>query len=182
MESLEDNVAIVAGGTGSVGEGLVRALLRAGAEVVVPYRNERKKAALGQYVADVGQGRLHCLPARLARNDSAVELRQALRERFVRIDLAVACLGGWYYGHGLHRMPFEDWRRVVEGHLHAHFLFMQSVLPVFYDQNRGTYIMVNGSAAEMVMPDSGVVSVMAAAQAMMTRVLCEDAKGTGVRA
>jgi predicted dinucleotide-binding enzyme len=62
MEFPKECVAVVAGGTGSVGEGLVRSLMQAGGEVVVPYRNVRKKNAqsdwvsaeqLGEYIARV---------------------------------------------------------------------------------------------------------------------------------
>ena len=96
-------------------------------------------------------------------------------------DLAVACLGGWYYGPSLHRMPEQDWHALVESHLHAHFVFAQTFLPLFYEHRSGVYMMINGSPSEMVTPDCGVLSVFAAAQAMMARVIADEAKGTGVR-
>ena len=46
-----------------------------------------------------------------------------------KVDLAVACLGGWYYGYPLHLMPLSDWKRLLEDNLTTHFLFMQSMLP-----------------------------------------------------
>ena len=84
---------------------------------------------------------------------SVQSFRNQLLERFGRIDLAIACLGGWYYGYSLHRMPFADWERVLQNNLTTHFLFMRAVLSLLHDQNHGTYVMINGGAAEVIAPD-----------------------------
>jgi hypothetical protein len=43
MRRLEGSVAVVAGGTGRVGEGLVRSFLMEGAQVVVPVRTKERE-------------------------------------------------------------------------------------------------------------------------------------------
>lgn len=41
--------------------------------------------------------------------------------------------------------------------------------------------MINGSASEFVVPHSGIISIVAAAQKMMTQVLFQEFKNTGVK-
>ena len=50
---MKKKTAVVAGGTGGVGEGVVKALLEADYKVIVPTRSEHKIARLREYVADV---------------------------------------------------------------------------------------------------------------------------------
>ncbi len=183
MGVLDGNVAVVAGGTGSVGEGIVRSFLREGAEVVVPCRSEQKRERLVSYVQDVAGDRLHLYPAIVSDEESVRDFRTAVIDNFPRVDLAVASLGGWYYGHSLHRMTFDDWNRVMHDHLTTHFLFLRAFVSLFHDhQNQtGTYVMINGGESKIPAPDSGVVSIAAAAQKMMSKVLAEESSGTNIR-
>lgn len=180
MAKLEGQTVVVGGGTGSVGEGLVRTFLAQGARVVVPYRNEEKRDRLVDYVSDVGTGELIMLEGNVGDEASIQAFRNELRSRADRVDLAVASIGGWYYGYSLHRMPFTDWQRVLHNNLTTHFLFMRAILSLMHDQNHGTYVMINGGASKLIAPESGMVSIVAAAQKMMTRVLVEEAKNTDV--
>ena len=183
MGVLEGKVAVVAGGTGSVGEGIVRALLREGAQVVVPCRSEQKREKLQEYVQELAGDRLHLYPAVVSDLQSVTEFRSAVLDNFPRVDLAVASLGGWYYGHSLHRMSFEDWNRIMHDHLTTHFLFLRAFVSLFHDhqQQTGTYIMVNGGESKRPAPDAGVVSIAAAAQKMMSKVLADESSGTAIR-
>lgn len=179
---LDGKCVVVAGGTGSVGEGLVRAFLQEGAQVIVPCRSPEKSERLESYVRNDGGDRLLCIPGNVGEEDSATEFWTAVRGRFPRIDLGVACLGGWYYGYSLHHMPITDWNRIIGNNLTSHFLFMRQCLSTFYEQNSGTYVMINGGASEIVAPESGAISIVAAAQRMMSRVIAEEAHGTNIRA
>ena len=181
MGRLTDQVVVVGGGTGSVGEGLVRSFLTEDATVFVPYRTEEKRDGLIDYVSDVTPGKLICLEGNVGDEASIQAFRNELRSRAERIDLAVACIGGSYYGYSLHRMPFTDWQRVLGSNLTTHFLFMRAMLSLMHDQNSGSYVMINGGASKLVAPESGMISIVAAAQKMMTKVLVQEAKGTDVR-
>jgi NAD(P)-dependent dehydrogenase (short-subunit alcohol dehydrogenase family) len=181
MAKLAGKNIVVAGGTGRVGEGLVRAFLLEGAQVIVPVRSTAKDQRLRSYVEGIETGKLFCLPTHVGEEDSIQEFRKRVLEQFKRIDLAVACLGGWYYGYPLHRMPYRDWQMILHDNLDTHFLFMKNFLSLLHDQNEGVFVMINGSPSEMIIPEEGATSIVAAAQAMMSRVLAEEAKTTGVR-
>ncbi len=181
MNELQDQVVVVGGGTGSVGEGLVRTFLEEGATVIVPYRSEEKRRSLEQYVGGIAQGELVCLEGNIGDEESIQVFRNELHRHTDHVDLAVACIGGWYYGYSLHRMPFADWQRVLHNNLTTHFLFMRAILSLMHDRNHGTYVMINGGASEVIAPESGMISIVAAAQKMMTKVLVQEAHGTDIR-
>ncbi len=181
MGILDGKVAVVAGGTGSVGEGIVHSFLNDGATVVVPTRSEGKRDRLAEYVGEPLAERLVCIPAFVGEEESVGRLRTQVISRFERVDIAVATIGDWYYGYSLHHMPFADWQRVLNDNLNTHFLFMRAFLSLFHQQKHGTYIMLNGGASEIVAPEAGVISIVAAAQKMMAKVLDVEARGTAVR-
>ena len=181
MKKLTDTIVVVAGGTGSVGEGLVRQFLSQGATVVVPYRSDAKRARLEQYVSDIEGGTLSCIAASVSDEESMSRFRVELLNRHGRVDLGVACLGGWYYGYSLHKMPFEHWQTVIHNNLTTHFLCIRALVSIMHEHNRGVYVMVNGGAAELIAPEEGVVSIVAAAELMMSRVLKQEAHATRIR-
>ena len=53
MARLDGKNVVVAGGTGRVGEGLVRSFLLEGAQVIVPVRSVSKEQRLRSYLGDV---------------------------------------------------------------------------------------------------------------------------------
>jgi len=181
MGTMNDKVAVVAGGTGSVGEGIVRTLLASGMQVVVPYRNEQKKQFLVDYVQDLDSGKLHCWPVELGNSNSMSEFKARLKKEFSTIDLAVACIGGWYFGYSLHNMPDSHWETFIQDNLRTHFLVQKTLVSLMHEQNHGVYVMINGGASEFIAPETGADSITAAAQLMIARVLKQEARGTDVR-
>ena len=95
MASLEGAKIVVAGGTGAVGEGIVRALLKQGASVLVPSRSEERLRDLVAYCRDVATGELLTLVGDLGDEASARALQNRIFERYRELDVAVAALGGW---------------------------------------------------------------------------------------
>jgi len=181
MASLKDKVVVVAGGTGSVGEGLVKSFLGHGALVVVPVRSAQKQRNLEEHVAEISAGTLRCIEAQVGDEESVNAFRKQVLEEFGSVDMAVACMGTWYYGYSLHRMPYEDWKQIIQNNLNTHFLFMRAFLSALHVQREGVYVMINGGNSELIAPETGAFSIAAAAQKMMTRVLAEEARGTNVR-
>lgn len=181
METVRNSLALVAGGTGYVGEGIVKSLLDRGARVVVPFRNAEKADRLRAAVSPPLLDGLDLQHTVITDRDSMEHLMSYIIETYGRLDIAVASLGGWYYGYSLHRMPMEDWQALLTNNLNSHFMFMKPVMEYFYKVNGGEYFMINGSASEKPVPESGVISVLAGAQKMMGQVLREEAHGTGIQ-
>lgn len=71
---LDQKIAVVAGGAGGVGEGIVRALLKNGATVVVPSRTKYKLDRLKEYTADIPNGTLITVTGGVNTEENRIEL------------------------------------------------------------------------------------------------------------
>lgn len=172
--------AIVAGGTGEIGEGVVRAFLSKDYQVYVPERRPGNADRLKAYCADRAE-HLITIPADLGHTDQVSAFADTVMERSGRVDAVVVSVGSYYYGHRLHRMPREDWDKSVSDNLITHFNLQQAFIRLLRDRKGGVYITLTGPESDGVRPESGVQSIMSAAQKMMTRVLAVEASDTPVR-
>ncbi|WP_242063193.1 SDR family NAD(P)-dependent oxidoreductase [Nostoc sp. FACHB-892] len=100
MSQLENKVALILGGAGNVGEGIVRAFLKAGTIVAVPSRKVEKLEELRTYLGELAQGdRFIPIVGEIGQIDSAESIRDQLLKQFGRLDAVVASLGGWWFGN-----------------------------------------------------------------------------------
>ena len=180
MSSLKDRVALIPGGAGEVGEGIVKAFLTAGATVVVPSRKPERLMDLQISLGELGNERFVAVTADVGTPEGAHAVRQTILQRFGQLNAVVASLGGWWQGKPLVSVPLEDWANVLHN-LTAHLLVARTFLPMLYNQPGSSYTMINGGAAFEPVPGAGPVSITAAAQLMMKDVLAAEAKGRPVR-
>lgn len=174
-----DRVVVVAGGTGLVGRHVVRALLDAGARVLVPTRRPiaEVEAEVEGLASSAAADRLHLV--HVPTWDAPRELLDAAARW--RPDAAVASLGGWWIGTELVDLAPDTWRRLVADHLTAHFLAARTLAPLVADGVDPVYLALNGAAAREPMAGSGPVSVAGAGQTMLLDVLRREAIGQRVR-
>lgn len=181
-DTLKNQVILVAGGTGGVGEEIVRSLLEAGATVAVPSRSEANLERLRAYCAHVGPGQLHTLHQEMSTPDGADNVRAWLLERTGgRLDAVVAALNGRFYGKPFHTLGWGEWQDFLANYLTAHFLTARTFLPLLEKQGHGHYLMINGGAATEVYPGVVELSVAASAQLAMTKGLALETAAAGVQ-
>ena len=171
--------AVVAGGTGSIGEGVVKALLDDKYRVYVPVRDKDRTERLQEYVGNADG--LRFIPADLCDVSAVSAMRDRILEEVPRIDAVVVSVGAGYFGYRLHKMPRTDWDDSIQDNLGTHFNVQHVFVDQLRQQNSGAYVTLIGPEAEHVRPDAGMVSIMAAAQKMMTRVLAEESSDSQVR-
>lgn len=179
-KDLTGKVAVVLGGTGGVGEGIVKALLEAGAEVVVPTRQEYKGRRLQEYVGPVLGEKLVIRAGTVNTEESALALGQFLHDRYDHIDIAVASLGGWSQGYPLYSYPLEQWNRIIADNLTSHFLAIKTLVPLLNPQT-GAYYHINGFSADEGYANAGPVAMTAAAQKSLMITLSQEVRRTGIR-
>ena len=180
MGRLDGRVALVAGGAGNVGEGIVRGLLRQGARVVVPSRGAEKGEQLRGLLGGLA-ARLVTLVGNVTDAESAARLRDEVLSREGRLDAVAVAVGGWWQGPPLVEVPMEAWDQILRNNLLSHVVVARTLLPVLTRQGHGVYTMIGGNAAGDPVPGSSLACVAAAAQLMMARMLMAESKGSGVR-
>jgi NAD(P)-dependent dehydrogenase (short-subunit alcohol dehydrogenase family) len=125
---------LVAGGTGGVGEGIVRALLDAGHRVIVPSRSTER---LDRLRRDVGGGTaLTTFTGAIGTIDGARTIRDRIASEIGRLDVLIPSLGGWWEGGLLDTAP-AVWDAVMDEMLRTHYVFAHVFMPVIRAQTGG---------------------------------------------
>ena len=164
---------LVPGGTGAVGEGVVRAYLAAGADVVVPTRSAERATELRGRLRDAPTARLHLVQHDYTSFAGAGALVATMLDSLGGVDDVVAPIGGWWAGKTLWEVDRADWEAAFVGLATTHLAVARAVLP--HLTAAGTYAVVVGQSAHHPVPSSGLVSMEQAAVLMMQRVLAVEA-------
>lgn len=164
---------LVPGGTGGVGEGVVRAYLEAGADVVVPTRSDARGAELRAALGPIGSSALLHLPTHDYTSFAGAEaLGDEMTARLGGIDDVVAPVGGWWQGGPLSTIGEDDWSAAFTDLATTHMALARAIVPRL--SGAGGYIVIVGQSAEYPVPGSGLVSMQQAAALMMQRVLAAE--------
>lgn len=183
---LSGRVCLVAGGTGTVGEWIVRVFLREGAQVVVPSRSAERLAALRSFLAEGGAelgANLVTLVGDLGTAAGAEALREEIRQKVGPLDAVIASIGGTYEERQtlLGASP-TVWQQFQDNNLNPHYTCARTFLPVLIEKGAGTsYTLLGGLSAVLPIAKYGPVCVNSAAQLMLARVLFEELKDSPVR-
>jgi NAD(P)-dependent dehydrogenase (short-subunit alcohol dehydrogenase family) len=153
---------LVPGGTGGVGEGVVRRYLAAAADVVVPTRTEPRAAEFRRVLGDAATDHLHLVVHDYTTFAGAAELADEMTTRLGGIDDVVTPIGGFW------EIDEDDWRSAFVALATAHMAVLRAVLPRL--SPRGAYSLIVGASAFTPVPTSGLVSMEQAALAMMQQV------------
>jgi NAD(P)-dependent dehydrogenase (short-subunit alcohol dehydrogenase family) len=144
---LDDRVIAIAGVGGGLGRLVARALADAGATVA---GTDRSQETLDSLAGDLGlpPERWDGRTVDLLDEDAARAWRDALVERFGRVDGLVHLVGGWRGGEPLHEAPLEDWALL-------HDLLVRTVqhtTRAFHDQiaarPHGRFVLVSAKQAQ----------------------------------
>ncbi|MHA3701040.1 SDR family oxidoreductase [Jatrophihabitans sp. YIM 134969] len=163
---------LVPGGTGGVGEGVVRHFLAAGAQVVVPTRSTRRAEEFRAVLGNAATGNLHLFEHDYTTFAGAESLAGEVESRLGGVDDVVAPIGGWWAGRRLWEIDQADWDSAFTGLATAHMAVLRAALPRLGAE--GAYTVVTGESSSWPVPGSGLVSMEQAALLMMQRVAAAE--------
>lgn len=166
---------LVPGGTGGVGEGVVRSYLAAGADVVVPTRTEQRADEFRKVLGDAATARLHLVVHDYTTFTGAERLAAEMKRNLGGIDDVVAPIGGFWSGRRLWEIGESDWQTAFVELATAHAAVMRACLP--HLSSSGAYCLIVGESAVTPVPTAGLVSMEQSALLMMQRVLTAELGG-----
>ncbi|MCC8442652.1 SDR family oxidoreductase [Xanthomonas cannabis] len=180
MNGMVQSETAVIGGAGSVGAGIVAALLDAGMPVLVIGRDAAKLAALR---AEHGDSLLlDTLRGSVAGDASALALATELAQRPRPLGAVIASLGSPPKAGRLLDRPVAALRRRLERDVLPHLAAARHLLPLLAEADGGgRYLLLGSPCALRAWSAHGDRSVAAAATRMLAQVLHEEAKPLGVR-
>ncbi|MFB0614013.1 MULTISPECIES: SDR family NAD(P)-dependent oxidoreductase [Erythrobacteraceae] len=172
--NLADRRVVIAGGTGDVGEGLLRSWLKTGAQVIVPSRTEGKVERFCEAISDLGEpANLHFVTGSYASFDEVDRLAQQIVDEHGPVTDVVAALGGWWQGKLLWEISSEEWQRYFIDASTAHFASARAWSPRL--PQSGSYQLILGGSATQAVPKASIISMQQAALLMMRRALSQEA-------
>jgi len=149
---LKDNVAIVTGGGGGLGEGISTCLAREGARVLVSDMDLGRAEAVAAKIRETGQKAV-ANRADVRSADDCEQMVEAAVAAFGRVDTLVANAGVDGLPSEdpdtpplLENIRIEDWDLVMDVNLKGVFLSCSAVIPRFKEQRSGRIINISSVA------------------------------------
>lgn len=150
---LHGQVAIVTGGTGALGSGLARGLVRAGARVALVARRRGAAETLAAELS-AGGGEALAAPADVLDRAQLEQARDAVLARWGRIDILVNAAGGNLPAatvsadSSFFELPFAALEQVVALNLHGTLLPTQVFGAVMAQAGQGCIVNISSMAAQ----------------------------------
>ncbi|WP_162619397.1 SDR family NAD(P)-dependent oxidoreductase [Salinicola peritrichatus] len=170
---LGDRRVVIAGGTGDVGEGVVRAWLKTGAHVIVPSRTEDKIERFRQVLSDIGKPEnLSFVTGRYTGFEAARATAEQIIAEYGAVTDVVASIGGWWQGESLWEITEDDWQRYFVDMSTAHVSTARAWVP--HLPPHGSYQLILGGSAVEPVPGASIINMQQAALLMMRHVLSAE--------
>lgn len=160
---------LVAGASGDVGTGIVRATAAAGWTVVGVARNEEKLALLGE---SLPPGTFYAAGGDISTEDGALKVWETAKRQAGRIDAVVVSVNAANRPAPLLHWTAEDLGQMLRANLLTHFIAAKIWLQRL--PRSGTLLGIGGGTADFVLPQLAHLSMAQAAQRMLYRGLAKE--------
>jgi NAD(P)-dependent dehydrogenase (short-subunit alcohol dehydrogenase family) len=166
----DKEVVLVLGGTGSVGRGIVKALVERGHIPVVTSRVQEKLQELEREIeADAeqeGKEKPICflIEEDVGEEKGAKRVRDLVLQRYGRIDRVIVSLSCRWPLTPFSDLGADEFRKALDCLVTSHFVVARTFLPLLVKKNGGSYTFVTGRVGEFCAnPELGVSTVAASA-------------------
>jgi NAD(P)-dependent dehydrogenase (short-subunit alcohol dehydrogenase family) len=172
-------VAIVAGGTGALGQSICLAFLSAGDTVCVPFAVPEETVALRARLGPAEAPRLDAVPCDVTDEAAVNRFVTGVVERHGGADVLVNAVGG-FAGGDLASTSVAEWNRMLTLNLNSAMLGCRAVLPAMTRAGRGR--IVNIASRAVVPPQGGFIAytVSKAAVITLTQALAQEVRAHGI--
>ncbi|XP_075995030.1 peroxisomal trans-2-enoyl-CoA reductase [Genypterus blacodes] len=169
-------MVLALGGAGTVGSGVVRALLDKGFKVAVISRDNNRLEKLRSFVSPNTKDNLTTIVGNVGSEEGAEEAKAALLKAVGKVTDIVSSLGfSWWQGGPPHTQTLKDLHCVIDTLLFSTFVSWKVFFPLVRDDPNGTYTFITGAAGEkLLMPGTGFLTIGAASTLAFCQVLREE--------
>jgi NAD(P)-dependent dehydrogenase (short-subunit alcohol dehydrogenase family) len=172
-----ERTALITGGTGGLGVGVVGSFLEGGWRVVVPWVAERKRERLPP------RDGLTLVQADLFEDDAVASVvGEAISDESAPLRAVVNLVGGYEAGGRVHETPVEDFERQFRLNLRPTYVVTAFALPHLISAGGGTVVCVGTRAALRPFPGAAGYIASKAAVLAFVQALAVEYRDDGVRA
>lgn len=158
-------VAILAGGTGALGQSITMKFLAEGATVCVPFAVPAERDALTKRLDASARDRVHLAEADVTSESSIGAFVRGVLDRHGRVDALVNGVGG-FAGGDLMSTPLAEWERMMRLNLTSAVIGCRAVLPAMTKQGAGR--IVNIASRAVMTPGGGFIAYTVAKAGVIT--------------
>ncbi|HEY9604655.1 MAG TPA: 3-oxoacyl-ACP reductase FabG, partial [Allocoleopsis sp.] len=168
---------LLTGGTGGLGMGVTAAILAQGADLTIPYYNEKEVERLKGKLPALEFDRIRFVAADLAQESVVEQLVNDLG----RVDVLIHLVGGFSMGK-THEYSFEQWKKDFDLNLNTTFLACKHSLRKMLEHGYGRIVTVGSRGA--VQPGGQLAAYCAskAGVVALTQAIAAETKGTNITA
>jgi len=178
--TFNDNVVLVAGGTGGLGRAVSLAFLNEGAKLIVTYLIDQELADL-KSTAGANASRLVGFKVDVTNEAAAQHLFEAILTDHGRLDVLVNTVGGYAGGMKLWELDTVVLDRMLALNLRSGFELSRAAAKPMLKQGKGSIVNVAAKAAFDHQAGLAAYAASKAAALALIDSLAADLKGTGVR-
>lgn len=181
MYDFTDQVVIVTGGAGNLGQAVTRAFYAAGSRMAVVVR--KRQDAIDAFGDDLPEGdRCVYVAGDLADESSVAEIVREVMDRFGRIDALVNTAGGIRAGNPLHETPVDIWDFMMSLNARTVFLMSRAVIPHMLARRRGRIVSISARAALKGTAKHGPYNAAKMAVIRLTETMAAELRPHGITA
>src|SRR6185312_14701908 len=141
-----DNVILLAGGTGALGQAISLAFLTELGKVVVTYQRPEEFAALQKAAAAHGP-QLEGHQVDVTDETAARQLIEAISGRYDRLDVLVNAVGAYAGGLALWQTELQTFDKMLALNLYSGYVLARAAVPLMLKQGSGALVNVASRAA-----------------------------------
>lgn len=171
---LAGRVAVVTGGSGGIGRGVVAALSEAGATVVVADRDQAGARAVAEHLP-----RTEAFPVELEDASACRALIEDVAGRHGRLDILVNGAGFQHVAPVI-EFPLERWESILRTMLTAPFVLIQAALPVMIAGGWGRIVNIGSIHSVVASPNKAAYVAAKHGLLGLTRTVALEVGASGI--
>lgn len=174
---MEGKQVLLTGGTGGLGLGVTPEVVKRGARVTIPYRDETEVKRLKDKLAPTDFEKIRFVKANLLDENAVKQLVNDLN----KVDVLIHLMGGFSMGK-TDEQSYEDWKSSIDLNLNSTFLLCKYCLGAMYQSGYGRIVTVGSRGA--VQPDANLAAYCAskAGVVALTKSIAEETKEYNITA
>ncbi|HUL45100.1 MAG TPA: SDR family NAD(P)-dependent oxidoreductase [Bacteroidota bacterium] len=175
---LQGKSVLITGGTGALGHVVAECFLKEGASVATSYLFEDEL----KHLKEEFRKNVVIIRADVTNDEDVVALFRQATKQFNKVDILVNLVGGFLAKSQIRDVKLKDWDHMMNINLKSTFLCSRQFLQNLGDLSYGRIISMAAMPALKPSGGRGPYAVAKGGVVMLTEILGEELKGTGVTA